>query len=344
MASLISKLAERKSLTEEEAYRACIEMLSGSMDPVEVSAILMGMRVKGEDPDEIRGFLKALRENAVKVRSRGALDIVGTGGDGLNTINASTLASIVVSSIGVPVAKHGNRGFSSIFGSADLMEALGYPIEHGAEVAEEMIEKEGFAYLYAPIYHRALKIVSPVRKKLGIRTVFNLAAPLANPATPSIQIIGAPSIEIARKLEGAIKGLGLKRYAVVTGYPGMDEVSPSGASYIMLGMEGYRELSIAPRDLGLQEIPVKEISGGTREEIYEKGVRGLRGEDRSSAIFIALNAGIALYVAGEVGSIVEGFERSLKEIFEGRAWKKLESIVNTARRLVGDWQELRSVV
>jgi anthranilate phosphoribosyltransferase len=103
----------------------------------------------------------------------------------------------------------------------------------------------------------------------------------------------------------------------------------------MLGMEGYKELSIAPRDLGLQEIPVKEISGGTREEIYEKGVRGLRGEDRSSAIFIALNAGIALYVAGEVGSIVEGFERSLKEIFEGRAWKKLESIVNTARRLVG---------
>jgi len=335
MASLISKLAERKSLTEEEAYRACIEMLSGSMDPVEVSAILMGMRVKGEDPDEIRGFLKALRENAVKVRSRGALDIVGTGGDGLNTINASTLASIVVSSIGIPVAKHGNRGFSSIFGSADLMEALGYPIEHGAEVAEEMLEKEGFAYLYAPIYHRALKIVSPVRKKLGIRTVFNLTAPLANPATPSIQIVGAPSIEIARKLEGAIKRLSLKRYAVVTGYPGMDEVSPSGASYIMLGIEGYRELSIKPRDLGLQEIPVREISGGTREEIYEKGVRGLRGEDRSSAIFIALNAGIALYVAGEAGSIVEGFERSLKEIFEGRAWKKLESIVNTARRLVG---------
>ncbi len=335
MASLISKLAERKSLTEEEAYRVCIEMLSGSMDPVEVSAILMGMRVKGEDPVEIRGFLKALRENAVKVRSRDALDIVGTGGDGLNTINASTLASIVVSSIGIPVAKHGNRGFSSIFGSADLMEMLGYPIEHGAEVAEEMLEKEGFAYLYAPIYHRALKIVSPVRKKLGIRTVFNLAAPLANPAAPSIQIIGAPSIEIARKLEEAIKGLSLKRYAVVTGYPGMDEVSPSGASYIMFGMEGYRELSITPRDLGLQEIPVKEISGETKEEIYEKGVRGLRGEDRSSAIFIALNAGIALYVAGEVGSIVEGFERSLKEIYEGRAWKKLESIVNTARRLVG---------
>ncbi|MEM1610440.1 MAG: anthranilate phosphoribosyltransferase [Sulfolobales archaeon] len=335
MSNLISKLAERKSLTEEEAYGACIGMLSGSMDPVEASAILMGLRVKGEDPEEIRGFLKALRENAVKVRSRGALDIVGTGGDGLNTINASTLASIVVSSIGIPVAKHGNRGFSSIFGSADLMEALGYPIEHGAEIAEEMLEREGFAYLYAPIYHRALKLIAPVRKRLGIRTIFNLTAPLANPANPSIQVVGAPSIEIARKLEGAIRELGLEGYAVVTGYPGMDEVSPSGASYIMLRKEGYEELSISPRDLGLREIPVEEISGRTREEIYGKGVRGLRGEDRSSAIFIALNAGLALYVAGESGSIAEGFERSLREIYDGRAWKKLESIINTARRLAG---------
>ncbi|MEM4971017.1 MAG: anthranilate phosphoribosyltransferase [Sulfolobales archaeon] len=335
MASLISKLAERKSLTEEEAYSACIGMLSGSMDPVEASAILMGLRVKGEDPEEIRGFLKALRENAVKVRSRGALDIVGTGGDGLNTINASTLASIVVSSIGIPVAKHGNRGFSSIFGSADLMEALGYPIEHGAEIAEEMLEREGFAYLYAPIYHRALRLIAPVRKRLGIRTIFNLTAPLANPANPSIQVVGAPSIEIARKLEGAIRELGLGGYAVVTGYPGMDEVSPSGASYIMLRKGGYEELSISPRDLGLREIPVEEISGRTREEIYGKGVRGLRGEDRSSAIFIALNAGLALYVAGESGSIAEGFERSLREIYDGRAWKKLESIINTARRLAG---------
>jgi anthranilate phosphoribosyltransferase len=234
MPSLISKLAERKGLTEEEAYNACLDMLRGSMDPVEVSAILMGLRVKGEEPEEIRGFLRALREYMIKIRSRGALDIVGTGGDGLNTINVSTLASIVVSSIGIPVAKHGNRGFSSIFGSADLMETLGYPIEHGADIAEEMLEKEGFVFLYAPVYHRALKIVSPVRKKLGIRTIFNLAAPLANPATPEIQIVGAPSLNIARVLEKAIREIGLKRYAIVTGYPGMDEVSLSGASHILV--------------------------------------------------------------------------------------------------------------
>jgi anthranilate phosphoribosyltransferase len=335
MPSLISKLAERKRLTEEEAYNACLDMLRGSMDPVEVSAILMGLRVKGEEPEEIRGFLRALREYMIKIRSRGALDIVGTGGDGLNTINVSTLASIVVSSIGIPVAKHGNRGFSSIFGSADLMETLGYPIEHGADIAEEMLEKESFVFLYAPVYHRALKIVSPVRKKLGIRTIFNLAAPLANPATPEIQIVGAPSLNIARVLEKAIREIGLKRYAIVTGYPGMDEVSPSGASHILVNRDEYREIVISPGDLGIREIPVQEVSGRTRDEIFDKDVKGLRGEDRSAAIFIAINAGVALYVAGEVSSIVEGFERSLKEILTGKAWRKLESIISTSRRLAG---------
>jgi anthranilate phosphoribosyltransferase len=335
MPSLIFKLAERKGLTEEEAYNACLDMLRGSMDPVEVSAILMGLRVKGEEPEEIRGFLRALREYMIKIRSRGALDIVGTGGDGLNTINVSTLASIVVSSIGIPVAKHGNRGFSSIFGSADLMETLGYPIEHGADIAEEMLEKESFVFLYAPVYHRALKIVSPVRKKLGIRTIFNLAAPLANPATPEIQIVGAPSLNIARVLEKAIREIGLKRYAIVTGYPGMDEVSPSGASHILVNRDEYREIVISPGDLGIREIPVQEVSGRTRDEIFDKDVKGLRGEDRSAAIFIAINAGVALYVAGEVSSIVEGFERSLKEILTGKAWRKLESIISTSRRLAG---------
>jgi anthranilate phosphoribosyltransferase len=335
MPSLISKLAERKGLTEEEAYNACLDMLRGSMDPVEVSAILMGLRVKGEEPEEIRGFLRALREYMIKIRSRGALDIVGTGGDGLNTINVSTLASIVVSSIGIPVAKHGNRGFSSIFGSADLMETLGYPIEHGADIAEEMLEREGFVFLYAPVYHRALKIVSPVRKKLGIRTIFNLVAPLANPATPEIQIVGAPSLNIARVLEKAIREIGLKRYAIVTGYPGMDEVSPSGASHILVNRDEYREIVISPGDLGIREIPVQEVSGRTRDEVFDKDVKGLRGEDRSAATFIAINAGVALYVAGEVSSIVEGFERSLKEIFTGKAWRKLESIISTSRRLAG---------
>jgi len=335
VASPIAMLAERRSLSEGEAYSVCVAMLAGSMDPVEVSAILMGLRVKGEDPGEVRGFIRALRGHAVRVRSRGAIDIVGTGGDGLNTINASTLASIVVSSIGIPVAKHGNRGFSSLLGSADLMEALGYPIEHGAEVAEEMLDREGFAYLYAPMYHRALRAVAPVRKKLGIRTIFNLAAPLANPADPSIQVVGAPSLNIARILHGALMGSGLESYAVVTGYPGMDELSPSGASHVIVKRGSYEELHISPKDLGFAEIPLHAISGRTREEILEKGVRGLRGEDAYSEAFIAMNAGLALYIAGEAGSVAEGFGKALEEIRSWRAWRKLESIINTARRLAG---------
>lgn len=334
--SVISRLAERRSLSEEEAYGVCVDILRGSLDPIEVSAILMGLRVKGEEPQEIRGFLKALRDNAIRVRGGGAIDIVGTGGDGLNTVNASTLASIVVSSLGVPVAKHGNRGFSSVSGSADLMEALGYPIEHGVEVAEKMLELEGFVYLYAPNYHSALRNVSPVRKRLGIRTIFNIAAPLANPASPGIQVVGAPSIDIARILASTIEKIGVRGFAVATGYPGMDEVSPLGPSIVIFRTAREAgELVIHPEKLGIRGIGLESISGKTREEVIARGIKGLRGEDRASSVFIALNAGLALYIAGYAGSIEEGYERAMAEIISGRAWRKLESIVRTARRLAG---------
>lgn len=333
---IIARLAERRGLSEEEAYNVCVDILRGSLDPIEVSAILMGLRVKGEEPQEIRGFLRALRDNAVRVRGGDTIDIVGTGGDGLNTINVSTLASVVVSSLGVPVAKHGNRGFSSVSGSADLMEALGYPLDHGVDVAEKMLELEGFVYLYAPNYHRALRNVSPVRKRLGIRTIFNIAAPLANPAGPGAQVVGAPSIDIARILASVIEKTGARGFAVVTGYPGMDEVSPLGPSRVILRTAREAgELVISPERLGVRGVELESISGKTREEVIEKGIRGLRGEDRASSVFIALNAGLALYIAGHAGSIEEGYEKALAEIDSGRAWRKLESIVRTARRLSG---------
>ncbi|MEM2202820.1 MAG: anthranilate phosphoribosyltransferase [Sulfolobales archaeon] len=335
MASYIARIAERQGLREDEAYNLCVDMLRGAVDPIEISAILMGLRVKGEEPQEIRGFVRALRDNAVKVRVGDAMDIVGTGGDGLNTINASTLASIVVASIGVPVAKHGNRGFSSLVGSADFMEALGYPIEHGADVAEELLRLEGYAYLYAPKYHQALKAVAPVRKRLGIRTIFNLAAPLANPANPKIQVIGVPSPNMVKLIYRAVEEIDLRRFAVITGHPGMDELSPSGPSIAIIKRGSVEEITISPKTLGLEEIPINHISGQTREEIIEKGVRGLRGEDKGLTSFIAINAGLALYVAGEAGSIEEGYEKAYREIVSGSAWRKLGRIVATARRLAG---------
>ncbi len=335
MAGYISRIAEGHRLGEDEAYSLCVEMLRGSMDPVEISAILMGLRVRGEEPQEVRGFVRALRDNAVGLRVGDAMDIVGTGGDGLNTINASTLASIVVASTGIPVAKHGNRGFSSLAGSADLMEALGYPIDHGVDVAEELFRLEGFTYLYAPRYHQALRVVAPVRKRLGIRTIFNLAAPLANPANPRIQVIGVPSISTAKLIFEAMDGMGLHRFAVVTGYPGMDELSPAGPSVAIIKRGSVERITISPADLGLEEIPIHHITGRSREEIIEKGVQGLRGEDRGLSAFIALNAGLALYIAGEASSMEEGYERAYREIVSGSAWRKLSMIIATARRLAG---------
>lgn len=335
MREIIRKIASRRSLAREEARLACLSILSGEADAVEISAILMGLSVKGEDPAEISGFLEALREKMIPVSAgAGTVDIVGTGGDGLNTVNASTLASIVVASLGLPVAKHGNRGFSSASGSADLMESLGYPVEHGPEVSEKLLNSQGYAYLYAPKYHPALRIVAPIRKRLGIRTIFNLAAPLANPARPSVQVVGAPSEALARMLFESLKVSGVERFAVVTGYPGMDELSPSGPSFVMLNMGGeVRELVVDPEELGIHRIPLPKISGSSREEIVEKGVRGLKGEDEKVAAFIAMNAGLALYTAGSANSLAEGFRMALGSIESGRAWRKMVSVIQEARRL-----------
>lgn len=335
MREIIRKIASRRSLTREEARLACLSLLSGDVDVVEIAAVLMGLSVKGEDPAEVSGFLEALREKMIPVNAGpGVVDIVGTGGDGLNTVNVSTLASIVVASLGVPVAKHGNRGFSSLSGSADLMEALGYPIEHGPEVSEKLLNSQGYAYLYAPKYHPALRAVAPIRKRLGIRTIFNLAAPLANPARPSAQVVGAPSEALARMLFEALKASGAEKFAVVAGHLGMDELSPSGPNLVLLSIDGEdREEIVNPEDLGIHGIPLSRISGSSREEIIGRGVRGLRGEDKEVAAFIAMNAGLALHTEGSAGSLAEGFRMAMDSIESGRAWKKTASVIQEAKRL-----------
>ncbi len=333
---LIAKLAEGKSLSLEEAYSSCITMLKGDYDPIEASALLMGLRVKGEASQEFQGFLKALEENVIHINTtKKVIDIVGTGGDRLNTINASTLASIVVASMGIPVAKHGNRGFSSLFGSADFMEAVGYPIEHNASIASKLIDSVSFTFLYAPQYHLALKNIAPVRKKLGIRTIFNMVAPLINPARPTAQIIGTPNEKTANIISNALTGFSKRKYAIVTGYPGMDEVSPVGPTRVIIMKDSLQEeIIIHPKDLGLQEIPIESIIGKTKEEILKKDLEGLKGKDHAASIFIALNSGLTLYLIDEVRSIHEGFKKSLNQIKEGLAWRKLNEIVSEARRLV----------
>ncbi len=339
MREYIHKLAERKDLEEGEAYSVCMSMLKGSYDPVEAAAVLVGLRVKGEGISELRGFLKAVLDNAVRVRvSRRVIDIVGTGGDGLNTVNVSTLASIVVSSLDLPVAKHGNKGFSSIMGAADLMQALGYPIDMPPEKSAKLIEATGYAFLFAPIYHRALRNVAEIRRKLGVRTIFNLVGPIANPADPQIQVIGTPSREIQNKFSQLLsEGPGDRRIAIVNGYPGMDEVSPSGPTRIIfITGEGMDEAIIEPRDFGFDSIPLHRVTGSSREELLSKAIDGLRGTDPYVSVFIAMNAGVALYLAEYSRSIVDGYRTALNQIKSGKAWKKLNDIVSYSREMVRD--------
>ncbi len=337
MREYIHKLAERQDLEENEAYSVCMSMLKGSYDPVEAAAVLVGLRVKGEGISELRGFLNAVLDNALRISvSRRVIDIVGTGGDGLNTVNVSTLASIVVSSLDLPVAKHGNKGFSSIMGAADLMQALGYPIDMPPEKSAELIDAVGYAFLFAPIYHRALRNVAEIRRKLGVRTIFNLVGPIANPADPQIQVIGTPNREIQDKFSQLLSERpGDRRVAIVNGYPGMDEVSPSGPTrVIFVSGEGVDEAIIEPRDFGFDSIPLHRITGSSREELLSKAIDGLRGVDPYVSVFIAMNAGVALYLAEYSRSIVDGYHTALNQIKSGKAWKKLNDIVSYSREMM----------
>jgi anthranilate phosphoribosyltransferase len=333
--SLVSKLLSGGKLSRAEARALALSMLSGDVDDILVAAALAALRVRGETAEEVAGFAEALRETCVRVRGPGKplLDTAGTGGDGMNTINASTAAAIVASAVGAYVAKHGNRGVSSRSGSADVMEALGYPVGHGPLEAECLLSRTRFAFLFAPAHHPAVKRVMPVRRRLGVRTIFNLVGPLSNPAGASRQLLGAPSEGLARLMAEAASMLGYERVLVVTGEPGIDEVSVSGETRVIEVRGGRLEAyTIAPEDMGLGRRPIGELRVGGPEESAARIVKALRGEGRrGDTEFIAANAGAALYVYGAVGDLRDGVEAALQAMEEGHAYRHLQAVLEAAR-------------
>lgn len=327
MEDALARLTSGASLPREEARAVMAVLLRGEATPAQMGALLMGLRIKGETEEEIAGFAEGLREASVKIRPRRetVVDLCGTGGDGSGTFNISTAAALVVAGAGVAVAKHGNRSASSRCGSADVLEALGVPIDLPPERAQLAIEEVGFAFLFAPQYHPAMKNVAAVRKELRVRTVFNLLGPLASPAGVRRQLVGVFDDRVRHLMARVLQLLGTEAAWVVHGEGSLDELSIAGSSAVTtVSPAGLKELSVRPEDCGIASGSLEALQGGDAKEnaaILERVLSGEKGPRREAVLF---NAAGALAVSGSAGSLKEGVEKAREALDSGAARKILE--------------------
>ncbi|RMF90760.1 MAG: anthranilate phosphoribosyltransferase [Methanobacteriota archaeon] len=328
MKEIISKLVEGRDLTREEAHSAMKTIMSGEATQAQIGGFLTALRVKGETIVEIAESAKVMREFASTIhpRVKGTLvDTCGTGGDRLKTFNISTIASFVVAGAGIPIAKHGNRSVTSKCGSADVLEALEVKVDTEPREVERIIEKIGIGFMFAPLFHGAMKHAIGPRRELGIRTVFNILGPLTNPANAEAQVLGVFSPELTEKLAGVLKDLRLKRALVVHGMDGLDEISTIGETRVSELKGGQIETyTVSPEDFGLKKASPDDIAGGDAEYNAELARRILRGEEGGARQdIVELNAGAGIYVGGGASSIEEGMEVARESIESGRAYDKL---------------------
>jgi len=314
----LASIVEGGTLSLEEARGAMGAVMDGEATPAQLAALLMGLRMRGETVDELAGFATAMRERVVKVDAPdGAIDVVGTGGDGSGTFNISTTAALVAAAAGVPVAKHGNRAITSRAGSADVLDALGVRVDHDARSAGEALRKVGFAFLFAPNFHPAMRHAGPTRREIGVRTAFNLLGPLTNPAGTRRQLLGVGDAAVAARIAEVVRRLGTDRTFVIHG-DGVDELplDGSGVAYIVAGDVVERHV-IDAAAIGFKRAPTARLSGGTPDENARLTEAVLRGESGIRRDVVLLNAGAALLVAGVVEQLEEGIERAALTIDAG---------------------------
>jgi anthranilate phosphoribosyltransferase len=326
----LTRVVQRESLHANDAEAAMEIILRGEASQPQIAAFLVALRMKGETVGELVGFARAMRRMAVPINPgvRGQLlDTCGTGGDGCNTFNISTIAAFVVAGAGVHVAKHGNRSISSNCGSADLLEAWDIPIAMSPEETARAIREVGIGFLFAPAVHTAMKHAQPVRVDLKIRTVFNLLGPLTNPAGATAQLLGAPSAQAAELMSGAIAVLGLERGFVVHGSDGLDEITttgPTDAWEIHHGAVSHRILE--PEDFGVRPAAPSDLRGGDKQanrEIADAVLAGAAGPHRD---IVLVNAAAALVAAGKAATFLEGMALGVVSIDSGAARAKVDSL------------------
>ena len=323
----LATVVDGRTLTVDEARDAMGSVMDGEASPALLAALLVALRMRGETVDELAGFAAAMRERVIRVDAPdGAVDTCGTGGDGSGTFNISTTAALVVAAAGVPVAKHGNRAVTSQSGSADVLDALGVRIDHDAASAGAALRATGFAFLFAPSFHPAMKHAGPTRREIGVRTAFNLLGPLTNPAGARRQLIGVADPVAAPRLAAVLHRLGVDR-AFVVGGAGIDELPLDGTGTIHdITPDGVEVRSVDAVALGLTKASNAKLAGGSPEENARIVESVLRGEPGARRDVVLLNAGAALVVAGVVDDLAAGIDRAALTIDAGLASELLADL------------------
>lgn len=330
----LNKLVEKEDLTVKEIRELFAAVSRGEVDPVQVAAILIALRMKGETVDEIIGLIQEMREHITPFPSSfHAVDTCGTGGDGAGTFNISTTVAFVIAGAGVSVAKHGNKAASSKCGSADVLSELGVNIMLDPEQAKHVLEEVGMVFFFAPLYHPAMKYVVPVRKALGTRTVFNFLGPFLNPAQVKHQLIGVPNPALAKKLAKVAAKLSYEHAIIAASDSGMDEID-TAATTTVFDIRGSKitQKNVDPQQLGFKKTSRKTLLGGNVSEnarIIRDILSGKKGPKRD---IVVLNCAYALYVSGKAKNVKEGIALAEQSIDSGTAKRVLEKLVKETKK------------
>ena len=327
---ILNKILEQQNLNIEESMYIFNKIMSGELDDIKITSILVGLKIKGETQQEIIGAAKVMREKSLKISSpNNTIDTCGTGGDMKDTLNISTTAAIVAASAGVTIAKHGNRSVSSKSGSADMLEKIGYKISNNVEELEKSLLNKNFCFLFAQNHHAAMKNVINVRKNLATRTIFNLLGPLTNPAKASKQLLGVYSKNLVSLHCNCLKDLGSEKALVVHGLDGLDEISLSDSTYINeLKDSKIIEYTFNPREFGYDLIKIEDIKGGDPEYNANCFNKMINGDYKKFQKIIEINAGAAIYLSSLRKNLRESFELAKKVIEEGITKKFVNSLIN----------------
>jgi anthranilate phosphoribosyltransferase len=333
----IKRVVDGHDLDRTEMHAVFGEVMDGSASDVQKSAFLIALRMKGETPEEITGAALAMRERVtpLNVERERLVDTCGTGGDGRGTFNISTVAAVVAAAAGANVAKHGNRAVSSSCGSADLLTALGVQIDLDAPRMSRVLDETGIAFLFAPKLHPAMGAVAPIRRELGVRTIFNLLGPLTNPAFARRQVLGVYAAHLVEVVARVLLALGAEHAMVVHSHDGLDEISISAPTHVCEVVNGeIRDYALAPEALGVQRSPIEEIAGGDPAENARIALAILSGESNGARRdIVAVNAGAALYVSGVVSTLRDGVALASNTIASGAAMRKLEELAAATKEL-----------
>ncbi|MCX7984295.1 MAG: anthranilate phosphoribosyltransferase [Bacteroidetes bacterium] len=328
----IEKCLNNEHLTIEEASQALDTIMSGGATDAQIAGLLVALRAKGETVDEIIGFARTMREKAIKINIEddNAVDLCGTGGDGTNTFNISTVASFVVAGAGITVAKHGNRSVSSQCGSADLLTALGVNIDIEPEKVRRAINTIGIGFLFAPKFHPAMKHASKARTDLGIKSIFNMLGPITNPASVQKQVIGTYSPTVAQKLAHALSSLGSEHACVLHSHDGADEITLSSTTSIFEVKRGTvaEVYNISADTFGVRNAPLRVLQTKSKEENISIALSVLRNEQSPARDVVIVNAAYGIYVSGKAKSIGEATMAAQESLQSGRALQKLQQLID----------------